>query len=176
MRNRIFLLAACLVLTVLALSVEPFSQTTSPIKLSGVINDFSPRATTPTGPYLVSGPWSLKLHPQGGAEFTASLTMVRSDMWFADTSSDPDVESNRNFHSHHVQVTAGQVTTVGNAIQISGPATVTSNGNQVFAGTTVLVELTGGTTVAPSNLKMTFVGPAAAHFTSQPYDGVVALP
>ena len=56
---------------------------------------------------------------------------------------------------------------------IDGTAIVTSNGNQVFPGSTVRIEISGGTAVAPSNIKLTFGAPASNHFTSQPYEGVV---
>jgi hypothetical protein len=178
MRRKLAWAAACLLVVVFAFTIRPLSQTQSVVKYNGIINDFSPRSTTPTGPYLVSGPWSVKLNPHGNSEFTASLTMVRSDLWFTDlaNSPDPDSQAHRNFHSHHVLMTAGQVTSGGGVIQISGPVLVTSNGNEVFPDTSVQVELSGGSALAPSNVKMTFIGPATAHFTTQPYDGVVAVP
>jgi hypothetical protein len=74
-----------------------------------------------------------------------------------------------------VLVTDGQVSSVGGAIVVDGAAMVTSNGNQVFPGSTVQIEITGGTAVAPSNIKLTFGAPASGLFTSQPYEGVVLV-
>jgi hypothetical protein len=167
---------AIMALTILVISVNAFYGAPSPTKLEGVINDFSPRSTVPTGPYLVNGSWSLQFHPNGKADFFASLTMVRSDLWFVETGGDPESQAARNFHTHHVQMTAGQVELVSNTVMVSGPATVTSNGNEVFPGSTVEVVINGGTAVAPSNMSLTFLGPVAGHFTSQPYEGVVTAP
>ncbi|MGH9817626.1 MAG: hypothetical protein ACRD6I_16250, partial [Candidatus Acidiferrales bacterium] len=74
---------------------------------------------------------------------------------------------------HHVRVTDGTVSTVGNSIVVQGTALVTSNGNEVFPGSTVQVEISGGTHVAPANIKLTFGAPVSTHFTSQPYEGIV---
>ena len=172
-RTKFAFAALVLCLTVFATGFDASVQTGSTRKLSGVINDFSPRSTNPMGPYLVSGPWSLQLHPNGKSDFTASLTMVRSDLWFVVPGGDPDSAADRNFHTHHVLVTDGQVSMVGNAIVVTGPAVITSNGNQVFPGSTVQIEISGGTAVTPSNIKLTFGAPASSHFTSQSYKGVV---
>jgi hypothetical protein len=173
MRTKVAFAGFVLCLTAFAIAINASFETSSPRRLEGVINDFSPRSTVPTGPYLVNGPWSLQLHPNGKADFTASLTMVRSDLWFIETGGDPESQADRNFHTHHVLVTDGQVSTVGSAIVVDGTAIVTSNGNQVFPGSTVQIEISGGTAVAPSNIKVTFGAPASGHFTSQPYEGVV---
>jgi hypothetical protein len=164
-------------LTLFAIAANAFYDAPSPTKLEGVISDFSPQSTTPVGPYLVNGPWSLQFQPSGKASFSASLTMVRSDLWFVNTpGSDPNSQADRNFHTHHVQVTDAQVALVGTTIVVTGAAFVTSSGNQVFPGSGVQVEITGGNTVSPSNIKLIFVGPVTAHFTSEPYEGVVVTP
>jgi hypothetical protein len=164
-------------LTAFAIAANAFYDAPSPTKLEGVINDFSPQSTTPTGPYLVNGLWTLQFQPSGKARFFASLNMVRSDLWFVNTpGSDPNSQADRNFHTHHVQVTSGSTQLVGTTLVIEGAATVTSNGNEVFPGSSVHIEITGGNTVAPSSISLTFVGPVTAHFTDQPYEGVVAMP
>jgi hypothetical protein len=173
MRIKTVFASLVLGLTGLVVAANAFSQTSSPRNLAGVINDFSPRSTTPTGPYVVNGTWSLQLHPNGKADFTASLTMVRSDLWFIETGGDPESQADRNFHTHHVVVTDGEISTVGSATVLDGTAIVTSNGNQVFPGTTVRIEISGGTAVAPSNIKLTFGAPASSHFTGEPYEGAV---
>lgn len=175
MRSKVAFVGLVLCLTAFASAINASFDTPSTRKLEGVINDFSPRSTLPAGPYLVNGSWSLQLHPNGRADFTASLTMVRSDLWFIETGGDPESQTDRNFHTHHVLVTDGQVSTVGNAIVVDGEAIVTSNGIQVFAGSTVRIEISGGTAVAPSNIKLIFGEPASSHFTNQPYEGVVRV-
>ena len=175
MRIKIAFASLVLGLTGLAVAGNAFSQTSSTRKLAGTINDFSPRSTAPTGPYVVDGTWSLQLHPNGKADFTASLTMVRSDLWFIEMGGDPESQADRNFHTHHVLVTDGQISTVGSAIVLDGTALVTSNGNQVFPGSTVRIEITGGSAVSPSQIKLAFGAPASNHFTSQPYEGVVIV-
>jgi hypothetical protein len=142
-----------------------FYDAPSPTKLTGVINDFSPPTTNPAGPYLVNGHWSLQFQPSGAADFAASLTMVRSD------------DLDRNFHTHHVLMSAGQVTVTNTGgLLITGPAVITSSGNVVFPGSSIQVEITGGSALTRTNLKLTFVGPVTFHFTSEPYEGVVELP
>lgn len=175
MRIRIAVASLVLGVSGLAVATNAFSESSPPRKMSGVINDFSPRSTVPTGPYVVNGTWSLQLHPNGKADFSASLTMVRSDLWMVESGGDPESQADRNFHTHHVLVTDGLVSTVGSAIVVDGTALVTSNGNQVFPGSTVRIEVTGGTAVAPSNIKLTFGAPASSHFTSEPYEGVVLV-
>jgi hypothetical protein len=173
MRTKLFW-AVVLALTVFAIAAVSNNPAT-PTKLEGVINDFSPRSTTPTGPYLVNGTWALQFNPSGQASFTASLTMVRSDLWFVETNGDPDSQVARNFHSHHIVVTDGRIETVNNTIVVTGAAIITSNGNEVFPGSSVQIEISGGNAVARSNMKLIIGGPAAAHFTSQPYEGVVNI-
>ena len=174
MKNKLVWAAFCAAVVVSAITIEAVSQAQGPAVLSGVINDYSPQSTTPNGPYLVSGPWSLRLHPQG-AEFRASLTMVRSDLSF--TTLDPNTEANRNFHTHHIVLNGGTVTPLSNGFQVSGDALITSNGGvpSVLQNSGVIFEITGGTALSPSNMRLTFTGNAVGHFTATPYDGVVAL-
>ena len=172
MQKRYILVGLALALTACAFAASAFYDAPSPTKLEGVIHDFSPQSTAPTGPYVVSGPWSLQFQPSGSASFSAALTMVRSDLNVA-AFGGPDSQAARNFHTHHIDVTDGSVTTVNNVLIATGNARITSNGNEVFPGSSVRVEVSGGNTVAPSNMKLTILGPAAAHFTTEPYEGVV---
>ena len=166
-RKRLISLVLLLALTALAASAHALFQADPlPTKMSGLLNDFSPTTTAPAGPYLVTGPWTLQWQPSGKAEFTASLTMVRPDA----TS-----QATRNFHTHHLRVSDGAVTIAGNSIVMTGDVVITSNGNQVLPGSSVQVEITGGSSLALSNMRLTFIGPAAAHFTSEPYEGVLLV-
>jgi hypothetical protein len=159
-------IAACLLIAPAHLLSQ--APTPTPTKIEGVINDFSPSSTSPSGAYHVNGPWSLQWDPSGKAEFTASLTMVRPHPA-------TDTEADRNFHTHHILVTDGKVEVVGTTIVVTGPALITASGNSVFAGSTVRVEITGGNTLSLSNMTLTFGGAAATHFTDQPYNGVVKV-
>jgi len=166
-----------LALTTLFLTGGALQGDSNPNRFEGVINDFSPPSTNPAGPYLVSGPWSLQLHPAGKANFDASLTMVRSTCLLVSGNPICVDEAQRNFHTHHVQMTDGLVSMVGTTLVVNGAATVTSNGSQppVLAGSAVRIEISGGTLLAPTNIKLFFVGGAAGHFTAEPYDGVVLI-
>ena len=72
MRSKIPFAGLVLCLTVFASVFQASDQGSSTKKLEGVINDFSPRSTNPTGPYLVNGTGSLQLHANGKSDFTAS--------------------------------------------------------------------------------------------------------
>jgi hypothetical protein len=148
MKTKLCWLALFLAVAAFVATAHPANET--PRKLQGLINDFSPPNTSPAGPYLVTGPWSLQWQPSGKADFEASLTMVRRDG-----------TSTRNFHTHHVVVRDGEVTRETN--QSTGVETIvvtpkenvtttliTSNGGipQVLAGGTVRIEITGGTALA----------------------------
>jgi hypothetical protein len=170
-RVKLFCTTGLIVTCLLLGPAHLFGQATptpKPTKIEGVINDFSPSSTSPAGPYLVSGSWSLQWEPSGKAEFAASLAMVRPNPA-------SDTEADRNFHSHHVLVSNATVELVGSTIVVSGPALITANGNQVFAGSTVRVEISGGNALTLSNMTLTFGGPATGHFTSQSYNGVVKV-
>jgi hypothetical protein len=172
MKKHFVLVGVVLALTAFAFAASAFYDAPSPTKLEGVIHDFSPQSTAPMGPYVVSGPWSLQFQPSGNASFSASLTMVRSDLNVA-AFGGADSQAARNFHTHHIDITDGSASTVNNVLVVTGNARITSNGNEVFPGSSVRIEVSGGNTVSPSNLKMTILGPAAAHFTTEPYEGVV---
>jgi hypothetical protein len=68
------------------------------------------------------------------------------------------------------------VTPLANGFQVTGAATITGNGNfpPPFGGSSTLqINITGGNSVAFSNIQLTLTGDAAAHFGSQPVNGVV---
>jgi hypothetical protein len=139
-------------------------------KLTGVINDYVDSA----GSWHINGEWSLQVKGNSGkAEFFASLIMMRSDLWVITTGADP---ANRMPHTHHVGLADGVVTPLPNGWRISGNAVITGNGNAAgFSPSPIVVEITGGNTVAAANIKLTFEGAAAGHFGTQPLDGVVTF-
>lgn len=146
-----------------------------PRHLRGLINDYSPVSISPTGPWEIRGEWELDL--KGASEkavFTAELTMVRSDYWVWSTSANADDPAARTPHTHHIAV-RGTVTMLANGFRVSGPAQVTASGNPAPFGpaTQLQIDVTGGSSVPYSNIKLTFIGDAAGHFGMQPLEGVV---
>jgi hypothetical protein len=68
----------------------------------------------------------------------------------------------------------GDFALTGTGFAVSGVANVTSNGNLVFAGVPVEIEVTGGTAVAYSNVSVRFTGGGAlSHFGAEALTGVV---
>lgn len=131
-------------------------------KYEGTFNDYTDAASA-VGAWHMTGKWSVHIKGSSGkADFTASIAMIRPG-------------SGASPHTHHVLLENGTVTQTATGWTIQGQPTITSNGLAAFAGSTVTVELTGEATVLPSNVKITFAGPAATHFTSAPIDGVVAV-
>jgi len=139
--------------------------------LSGIINDHTSVAA---GSWEVHGVWSMKLKGDSGkADFSAVLTMERSDYWaFITPGANPDA---RTAHTHHITLVDGAVTPIANGFEVSGMAAFTGNGNPAPFGqyAPVLIDITGGTSVTFSNIKLILQGAAAGHFGSLPLAGAV---
>jgi hypothetical protein len=166
---------ACVGIFVVLLTLSAPAAQAQGVSLSGVFNDFTPAGTT--GPWEVRGHWSLKINGESGkANFEAALDMERSDMGVTLTNGDPNNPASRNAHTHHLSVVDGTVSALSNGLRVSGKAIVTGNGNfppPFGPNTTVQIDVIGGNTVSPSNIKLTFMGDAATHFGTQPVNGVV---
>ncbi len=147
-------------------------QAQAPLKLTGIINDYVESG----GAWHVNGSWTAQAKGESGkADFFASLTMLRSDLWVQLTQADPTNPALRGAHTHHVGLIDGTVTVLANGWRLSGNAIVTSNGSAGgLSGSPIDVEITGGT-LLQSNLKLTFAGAAAGHFGTQALDGVVVF-
>jgi hypothetical protein len=147
----------------LAAAAPALAQSAAPTKLEGVINDYTDVASA-SGPWHITGDWSAQLKGHSGkVDFVASLAMVRST-------------SGGSPHTHHIGLTDGQVTVIPNGYRISGQAAITSNGGlAAFTGSPVNIELTGGTAMPFSNVKVTFGGGAIAQFGDLPLDGTVTV-
>jgi hypothetical protein len=163
--------AAHIGVLVLAVSIGALAQTPKQVKFSGLFNDYTPASVG--GPWQVCGYWSLKMKGESGkADFSAALTMVRSDLGVADLNS----PAARNAHTHHITLVNGTVTPLANGFRVSGPATITGNGNYpppFGPSSSLQIDIIGGNSVAFSNIKLTFEGDAAGHFGPQPVNGVV---
>src|ERR1700730_5761702 len=137
----------------LAISMGALAQAPTQAKLSGLFNDFTPAGVS--GAWEVRGEWSLKLKGDSGtADFSAALTMGLNTL------------TARNAHTHHITLVAGVVTPLSNGCRVSGTAIITGNGSYPppFGGSsTVQIDITGGNTVAFSNIQLTFGGDAGAH-------------
>lgn len=153
------------------LSVTAVAQAPPPVHFRGTINDFTPANVG--GPWEMGGTWSLDLTGDSGtANFSAALTMVRSDLGVTDLNS----PKQRSAHTHNITLVDGAVTQLTNGFRLTGPATITGNGNfpPPFGGSSTLqIDITGGNSVTFSNIQLTLTGDAVVHFGSQPINGVV---
>src|SRR5579872_6763080 len=147
-----------------------FSDSPEVTKISGIINDHT---AVSAGSWELHGEWSLQTKGNGKGDFSAVLTMERSDYW-AMTGGDPNA---RSAHTHHITLTDATVTPITGGFEVSGSAAITANGIAAPFGlySPMVVDITGGDTVAQSNIKVTFQGAAAGHFGSAPLSGAVRV-
>lgn len=181
----------------LAVGTSALAQAPSSWNFRGVINDFTPASGLNTpGPWEIRGPWSLVVkgsyrtadcrvdlnYGTAGckADFTAALTMERSDAGVMQNGDNFDDPTERMAHTHHITLVNGKVTTIPGGIEISGPATVTANGAfpPPFGSTipNLTIDITGSTgpnSVTYSNISVLFGSPASIHFGTAPIHGVV---
>jgi hypothetical protein len=163
-------------IVILVLSAALGAAAQGPTHFRGVFNDYTPANTG--GPWEVRGSWSLFLvGTSGTANFDAALTMGRSDLGVMQNGGgDLNNPAGRHGHTHHIMVVGGTVTPLSNGFRVTGTATITGNGNfpPLFGGNnSVQIDVTGGNTIAFSNIQLTLIGDAANHFGSQPVNGVV---
>jgi hypothetical protein len=142
----------------------------------GVINDYTAE-TGLGGPWQIVGEWSLTAKDDPDhADFSAALGMVRSDLGVIDANLDPDASGSRSAHTHHIALSGATLThPASGGIRVTGPATITGNGNPAPFGpnSTLTIDITGGTLVPFSNITLTFGGDATKHFGTLPVHGVV---
>lgn len=194
MKGKFFSVGTMLV-TAFALCVAASAQVPGQLKLRGEINDYTPSTTG--GPWEMHGEWSLHVLRQvdGGpqiANFSAEVDMERSDQGVMLNGDDFTMPADRHAHTHHItmrgQVTKNLLDKNNNVIgfEVTGVATITGNGGappdfDPYANVTI--DVTGGSLVKYSNLKLTFgASPsnppahnasAVDHFGSFPLNGVV---
>ncbi len=166
------------------------AQAPTPTHFEGVLNDYTPVDPNINGsPYEMHGQWSVDLDGQGNGDFYADMTM--SDYGTTNGLLD-GTKGGQNPHTHHIRLTKATVTpnmtgcpaylppltTMGFQLK-STVSVITGNGGQApFEPTTpptstLQVCITGGNTVAYSNVTMVFGGPAMNHFGTQAIHGVV---
>jgi hypothetical protein len=164
---------------VLASSVGALAQTAALTTFSGEINAYSPQATSSTGavtgPYEIRGPWSLTLKGASTGDFSTDLNMEESDGWCMTQNGSNFDPAARGAHTHHVTLVNAAVTTITNGFQVTGSATIMSNGaiSSTLSPSILTVQVTGGTDRKYSNVTLTFQSPASGHFGTEPVAGVV---
>jgi hypothetical protein len=77
---------------------------------------------------------------------------------------------------YHIALVGGTVTPITGGFKVTeGTLTITGNRNATFPNSALEVDVTGGNTVARSNIVLKFTGDAAGHFGGQAIHGVVAF-
>ena len=159
------------------------------VHFKGLISDYSP-STVAGGPYEMRGTWTFDVQRTGTGSFSADLAMETSDYGISNaTAVDPANPATRSPHTHHISLVNATVSydptvcpanspaTTGAAIVLAGPVTTSGNGAPAAfeskGASTLQICITGGSTVAFSNLTMVYTGPATSHFGTQPIHGVV---
>ena len=191
MKSKVFARTARLIaILALALGTGALAQDARHVTLRGVMNDYTPASPPISGPWEVRGSWWLTVKGRSGhADFSAALTMERSDLGAvqnavpSSTTPPPsplDNPKNRSAHTHHITLVDGEVTETATGFQVTGPATITKDGAwpPPFGPTLPIltIEITGGTgenSVRFSNITVLFGSPADKHFGLAPLLGVV---
>jgi hypothetical protein len=147
--------------------------TRAPNHFAGQIND-STAVAAGTGPWEIHGPWTLDINEKTGkAEFSGAVTMELTDFALSGTNIGT---STRMQHTHHLTVTTGSVTSITGGFEVTGPVTITKDGGpapMAIQGSTLVIDITGGSLVEFSNVALTFEDGAAGHFGGSPLHGVV---
>jgi hypothetical protein len=150
---------ALAVLLASAVAGPAFAQST-PTKLQGIIHA---NVTSGGSVWVVAGDWLLTLKGNSGkADFFASLAMSQSGA------------APGSPHTHHVSLSDATVTALGTGYSITGNAAITGNGTLTgLSGSAITIEVTGGSDLPQSNIRLIFQGTAAGHFGTDPVNGVV---
>jgi hypothetical protein len=191
MKSKVFARTGRLIaILALALGTGALAQDSRQVTFRGVMNDYTPASPPVSGPWEVRGSWWLTVKGRSGhADFSAALTMERSDLGAVQNASPSsttppppplDDPKNRSAHTHHITLVNGEVTETATGFQLTGPATITKDGAwpPPFGPNppVLTIEVTGGTgenSVRFSNITVLFGFPANKHFGSAPLLGVV---
>jgi hypothetical protein len=191
MKSKVFARTGCLVaILALVLGTCALAEDSRHVTFRGVMNDYTPASAPVSGPWEVRGSWWLTVKGRSGhADFSAALTMERSDLGAVQnappSSATPpppplDDPKNRSAHTHHITLVNGEVTETATGFQVTGPAAITKDGAWPPPFGTILpvltIEITGGTgenSVRFSNITVLFGTPADKHFGVAPLLGVV---
>ena len=164
----------------LAIGTGALAQSPQRATFQGTINDYTPASPPVSGPWEVRGPWSLVVKSPWKADFSAALTMERSDQGVIQNGDNFDFPANRSAHTHHITMVNGAVTRTATGFQVVGPATITKDGvfPPPFGPTLPILTITiSGSTVKYgvlfSNITVLFGAPADGHFGTNPLHGVI---
>jgi hypothetical protein len=188
MKRKTFFSAVCVVvMLVLTMGVGALAQPPRHMTFAGTLNDHTV-ASGIAGPWEVRGHWTLKVKESGKADFSAALTMERSDQGVAmqppetNGSSNFDDPAKRNAHTHHITLTDGVITEIPGGFRVTSPNPTIITGNGAYpppfgVPSSIQIDITGVTgapgDVAFSNIAVTFSGMATKHFGTTPVNGVV---
>ncbi|MFZ0663056.1 MAG: hypothetical protein WAM66_10225 [Acidobacteriaceae bacterium] len=183
MKTKAFRWAApTIAVLVLAAVTGAWGETPKYIALSGTINDYTPQANPPALQPVVAGPWEVRGHwtlvvnrNSGKADFSAELTMERSDQGVIANGNDFNNPAIRKAHTHHIHM-SGTATFISGVLQVQGPAMITVSGAfppPFGPNVPLTVQITGGNAVPFSNIAVAFGSPADTHFGTAPLHGVV---
>jgi hypothetical protein len=181
MKNKAFQSATrAIAVLLLAACAGALAQSSAPrtTRFSGMFDTYTPQFTTnnvTTGPYEIHGPWSVVLTANSHANFFAAVNMELSDGWVLTQNGGNFDPAARGAHTHHITLINGTVTSLSTGgIEITGPATITVNGTAApISPSEVVIDITGGSDIAFSNITLTFAQPGAKHFGSEPLAGFV---
>ena len=164
------------ILAVLAVSIGAMAQDSTPQRLSGTMSAYSPQ-TGSTGPYEIRGTWTLKVNGDSAkADFSAALVMQESDGWVLTKNAGNFDPNARGAHTHHITLVDADVILTATGFRVTGMATITGNGGPPpvpISPSMLTIDITGGTEVQYSNIKLTFAAPGSNHFGTEPLPGVV---
>ena len=180
MTNRPRFAIALLTIVALAAGAHAIAEETNVRlgRVSGTIDDYVwVESGAGAGAWHVTGPWTARSKGDSGkGHFRASLLGVRSDLWVTQTGADPANPALRSPHTHHIALFDADITAIPNGVRLEGTAVITANGSvAAYSNSTVRVDITGGSLLRYSNVKLTFLGHAVDHFGPQPYEGVVSI-
>jgi hypothetical protein len=189
MKIKTWFWTVCVVAAVVLVGVTITSaQDSTPVRFSGVINDYSPVSGNTTA-WELHGPWTLTVNKETGkAHFSLALTMGMSAVGQSTATLQTLALAQ---HTHNITMdgmlaynptdcpSASSGTPAYTArIELNNTASVFANGNVPpfgqFSGLQVCI---AGGNIEPnvqfSNITLVFAGGAAGHFGMQPIHGVV---
>jgi hypothetical protein len=171
--------AGAIAVLLLAVGIGAVAQSSAPrTRFSGMFDTYTPQSTSnnvTTGPYEIHGPWSVVLTANSHANFFAAVNMGLTDGWVLTQNGGNFDPAARGPHTHHITLLNGTVTSLATGgIEITGSAKITVNGAAApISPSDVVIDITGGSDVAYSNITLTFASPGSKHFGSEPLSGFV---
>lgn len=148
-------------------AVYQVSQTTiqeqpsiqAPLDLSGTIYTITANTTQPSGPQVISGTFHLKVSSDNPAQASLSAYMVSAN---DDTNPNVSIDSQSSRDHHTLQIVDLKPSAAGaigpNAYAIAGTADLLVDGTMYASSEKVLVTVSGGDDLTPTNVQIIFQG------------------